>query len=383
MNNAGRPRLLYLVTEDWYFLSHRLPMARAARDMGCEVVVATRLGAGRAAIEAEGFRVVPLTLDRRGKNPLRELMAIFAIANLYRREKPDLVHHVALKPMLYGSIAASLAGVPKVINAFAGLGYVFIAESGLARLLRLVVVALFRFLMNRPGRYVVVQNGDDRATLKRLGLGAEGRVALIRGSGVDTELLSPMPAPDGPPTATLVGRMLWDKGIGELVEAARRLKQGGVPGRIVLVGTPDPANPASIPEATLRQWVDEGLIEWWGHRADIRAVWAQSHIAVLPSYREGLPMALLEAAACGRPLVAADVPGCRELVRHQENGLLVPARTAQPLADSLKLLFENRGLRLALGARARATVEGEYAAKAVGTAIEGLYRAALAGETLP
>lgn len=383
MTATRRARLLYLVTEDWYFLSHRLPMARAARDMGCEVVVATRVNQGREAIEAEGFRVVPLGLDRRGRNPFGELAAIGEIAAVYRREKPDLVHHVALKPMLYGSIAAALAGVPRVINAFAGMGYVFIAESGLARLLRAVVVGVFRRLMNRPGRYLVVQNRDDWATMERLGLGAKGRMALIRGSGIDTDAFAALPEPEGPMTAALVGRMLWDKGIGELVAAARLLKQRGVGLRVVLVGTPDPANPASIPESVLKEWSDEGLVQWWGHRSDIRAVWAQSHIAVLPSYREGLPKALLEGAACGRPLVAADVPGCRELVRDHENGLLVPVKTAEPLADALQLLIENKELRESLGKNARRAVEGEFSARAIGAAIQGLYRAALAGQAVP
>jgi len=358
-------------------LSHRLPMARAARDLGLDVVVATRIDKGRAAIEAEGIRVVPLSLDRKGKNPFVELSAIGSIARLYRQEKPDIVHHVAMKPILYGSVAAWLTKVPAVINAFAGMGFVFISESFLARMLRPVFILLFRFLFAQKGRALVVQNEDDRQTAVKLHLGNPEHIHVIRGSGVDTEKFHPTPEPDGVPVVTLVGRMLWDKGVGELVEAARVLKNKGIALTVRLVGEPDPANPRTIPETTLFGWQEAGLVEWLGHREDIAELLEQSNIVVLPSYREGMPKSLLEGAACERALIATDVPGCRELVTHEENGLLVPAKQTQPLADAIERLISNDALRKKLAGVARLRVMKKHSDQIVATEIAKLYREAL------
>jgi glycosyltransferase involved in cell wall biosynthesis len=385
-----RPKILFVVTEDWYFCSHRLPMARAARDLGCEVVVAARVDRHGDAIRAEGFRLAPLQrLDRRSADPLRETAAVRELYALYRRERPDLVHHVAVKPVLYGALAARLAGVPAVVNALAGLGFVFAAATPAARLLRPAVTSAFRFLLDRPGSRLLVQNEDDRAFFAGSGLVAAERIALVRGSGVDIARLAPMPDPAAAdavgniPVAALVGRMLWDKGVGEAVEASRLLRRRGIALRLALVGRPDPANPRSIPEETLRGWQSEGVAEWWGHRGDIAEVWRQASIALLPSYREGLPKALLEAAACGRPMLAADVPGCRELVRHEANGLLVPVRDPAALANALARLADDPALRRRLGAAARRTVEGEYAEAAVAGAVQALYREMLGNAGAP
>jgi len=367
-------KILYLVTEDWYFLSHRLPMARAARDQGFEVVVATRVDQGREAIENEGFRVIPLSMDRKGKNPLAELVSIFSIARIYRHEKPDIVHHVAMKPILYGSIAAWMSGVPAVVNAFAGMGYVFISNSLLARSLRPIFILLFRFLFKQKGRVLVVQNADDMAAAKRLKLGADDKIYLIRGSGIDTEKFYPVPEPDGVPVVTLVGRMLWDKGVGELVEAARMLKDRGVKIIVRLIGEPDPANPRTIPESTLQQWVGAGLVEWLGRRADVAKLIQESNIVVLPSYREGMPKSLLEGAACERALVATDVPGCRELVTHEENGLLVPLMDAVSLADAIERLVVDAPLRRKLAVAARHRVLSCHSDDVIAEQISGLYR---------
>jgi len=373
-----RKKILYLVTEDWYFLSHRLPMARAARDMGLEVVVATRIGKGREAIEKEGFRVLPLSMDRKGKNPFVEFGTVLSIAELYRHERPDLVHHVAMKPILYGSIAAWLAKVPAVINAFAGMGYVFISNSPLARLLRPIFIVLFRFLFRQEGRALVVQNEDDRNTAERLRLGDPANIYIIRGSGVDTEKFHPTPEPKGPLVATLVGRMLWDKGIGELVEAVRILKKRSVEIAVQLVGEPDPANPRSIPEQTLRDWEAEGLVKWLGRREDIAELLQQSNIAILPSYREGMPKSLLEGGASERALIATDVPGCRELVTDEENGLLVPLMDASALADAIERLDKDSALRAKLAKGARKRVMERHSDLVIADQIAALYRDAIA-----
>ena len=371
-----RPKLIYLVTEDWYFLSHRLPMARAARDAGFEVVVATRLSDGRAAIEAEGFRVAPLDWKRGGWNPFAELCAVAAVRNLYRRERPDIVHHVAMKPVLEGSLAAWLAGVPTAVNALTGLGYLFTGKQGLARVLGPAVRYALKLLLGRGRRWrLVMQNPDDLDLLVSRGIVARERAVLIPGSGVDLAKFSPSPEPPGTPSAALVARMLWDKGVGELVEAARILKSRGIAVRVRLVGPLDQENPAAIPHATLEQWVAEGVAEWTGPVKDVAGLWRETSIAVLPSYREGLPKALLEAASCGRPMIAADVPGCREIVRHEETGILVPPRDPKALAEALARLAADQGLRRRLGAAARKTAEKRFSDKVIAGATVELYRA--------
>jgi glycosyltransferase involved in cell wall biosynthesis len=362
-------RLLFLVTEDWYFCSHRLDLAKAAQAAGYEVHVATRIGRHAPTIEACGFHLHDLPLGRRVGRPLGELVALI---RLLRRVRPDILHAVALKPAVFGSLAALLCGRPSVVNAVSGLGYVFINQTGAARFLRPLMIAGFRLLFGRPGHHVIVQNGDDKRLFDRLV--GPARVHLIRGSGVDVERFVPQPEPPGTPVAAAVARLLWDKGIGELVEAARLLKSRDVPLRVALVGQPDPDNPRTIAESTVRQWVADGVVEWWGQRDDICQVWRQAHIAVLPSYREGLPKALLEAAACGRPLVTTDVPGCNELVADGDNGLLVPVRQVPPLAAALSRLAGDAALRARLGARARQRAEEEFSSRQVIEAHLALYR---------
>lgn len=380
MPAGSRPKLVYLVTEDWYFRSHRLPMARAARDAGFEVVVATRINKAedRQAIEAEGFRVAALDWRRGGHNPLRELAGMAAIARLYRAERPDIVHHVAMKPVLEGGIAAWIAHVPGIVNAPTGLGALFIGSGLATRLLRPAVNLILRVALNHPRCRLVMQNPDDLDLLVRAGLVDRRRAVLIPGSGVDTARFAPSPEPPGPPAAALVGRMLWDKGVGELAEAARLLQARGSPLRVRLVGPRDDHNPASIPQATLEAWVREGIVDWPGEVTDIAGLWRDTAIAVLPSYREGLPKALLEAAASGRPMVATDVPGCREVVRHGETGLLVPPRDPAALADALARLAGDAELRRRLGASARRLVEERFGEAAIAQSIVSLYRDMLA-----
>ena len=383
-----KPVLLYLVTEDWYFWSHRLPIARAARAAGWEVLVATRVAKHGERIRREGFRLIPIGLRRHSLAPWREAAAIAELARLYRRERPDLVHHVAMKPVLYGSLAAALAGVPAVVNALAGMGYVFTSSGVKARLLRPLIRTAFRWLLDRPNSRLILQNPDDiaamagaamtGATVAGAAVAAE-RVALIRGSGVDIQIFRPREEPEGTPVAVMVSRMLWDKGVGELVEAARLLRRREVPLRVVLVGPPDPDNPASIPERQLRDWDAAGDVAWWGERSDIAEIWAKGQIAVLPSHREGLPKSLLEAAACGRPMVAADVSGCREIVKDGVTGLLVPPGDAGGLADALERLARDPDLRRRLGAAARDLVEREFSEEAVVAQTLALYRSLVPG----
>lgn len=380
--SPAQPKLLFLVTEDWYFCSHRLPIARAARDAGFAVTVATRVNHHGETIRAEGFELVPLGMKRANSNPLREIAALIEIVGVYRRLRPDIVHHVAVKPALVGSLAARLAGVPRMVNAIAGLGFVFASRSLKARILRPLISLGFRALLNGARSRVIVQNPDDERLLIGRRLVAPERLVLIKGSGVDLDRFHPLPepavGPAAPPVAVLVSRMIWDKGIGILVEAARRLKTRGVALKVVLAGQPDPENPASIGADQLRAWHDEGIVEWVGFCDDVAGLWARSHIAVLPSwYGEGVPKSLLEAAACARPLVAVDGPGLREVVQDGVTGLLIPPRDAEALANSLQRLAEDAGLRQRLGQAARALAERDFGEETVIDGTLELYRTLL------
>lgn len=372
-------KILFLVSEDWYFLSHRLPVARAAQKAGARVSVATRVREHGAAIEAEGFTLHPLELSRSGRNPFRDLTQIASIHRLYRRVRPDIVHHVALKPSLYGSLAAWMAGTPSVVNAFAGMGYVFISNGPFARIVRPLLARAFRFLLNRANTQTIVQNDDDRRLFtKRIGVDPE-KIRVIRGSGVDLNQFKPPKEPRTPtvPVAVCVSRMLWDKGIGELVAAARLLHSRGVSIKVRLVG-PGDDNPAAIPQAQLEEWSREGVIEVAGLSDDIPGVYANADIAVLPSYREGLPKSLLEAAAAGLPMVATDAPGCRDICRDGETGLLVPLKSVAPLASALERLAGDPAMRTAFGAAARSAAEADFSEARVVSETLTLYDALIA-----
>ncbi|MGH7495579.1 MAG: glycosyltransferase family 4 protein [bacterium] len=354
-------RILYIVTEDWYFCSHRLPVARAARDVGYEVWVATRVDQYEEKIRAEGFNLIPIQMERNSLGPLRQLRDLCELVRVYRQLRPDLVHHVALKPVLIGSFAAWLTRVPAVVNAMAGLGFVFASETLKARCLRPFVSWGFRFVLNRGHSRLILQNADDVRLFVQHKLIAANRVSMIRGSGVDVRHFQVLAEPEGKPTVAVVARMLRDKGIVELVEAARLLRSRGFELRVILAGGRDPLNPSCLGEEEIRAWETEDLVEWWDEVADVRSVWAQAHLAVLPSYREGLPKSLLEAAACGRAMIATDVPGCREIVRHEITGLLVPAREVPALAQAVQALLANSSKRRAMAVAARTSVENEFA----------------------
>ena len=358
-------KILFLVTEDWYFWSHRLPVARAAKKQGYEVVIATRVQDHGNRIRSEGFTLVPISLIRRSTNPLRELAVIYEITRVYRTHRPDIVHHVALKPVLYGSLAARLAGIKNVVNALTGLGYIFIAEGAKADFLRGFVKKLFQACFAGRNTRVIFQNNEDRLFFIEQGIVSSDKTVLIRGSGVNINHFSPSPEHDGEPKIILASRMLWDKGVGDLVEAAKILKSRKIPGKIVLAGRPDPENPAAIPEKTLAQWNREGIISWKGHVDNIADLLRKCHIAVLPSYREGVPKSLLEAAASGLPLVATDVPGCREVVKPDKNGFLVPPKDPESLAKAFTILLKNRELRKKFGLASRKIAENEFSEKLV------------------
>jgi len=361
MNN--KPKLLYFVTEDWFFCSHFLDRAVAAQQAGFQVSVLTRVNKHGQTILDNGINLIPLALERSKINPLREISLIKSLASLYLREHPHIVHHVALKPILYGSLAAKIAGIRAIVNAPVGMGYVFSSKQLKARFLKPLVLLAYRLLLNPFNSVAVFENPDDLTYFEKLGIVKYSR--LIRGAGVNTLQFGSSNEPNEVPVVLLAARMLWDKGVGEFVEAAKILQQQSISARFVLVGAPDKENPESINQSQLLEWQDAGIIEWWGQHEDMPQVFAQAHIVCLPSYREGLPKVLIEAAACGRPIVATDVPGCREIVRHNENGLLIPAKDPQALAVALNRLLNDAELRESMGKRGRAMVEAEFSTEYV------------------
>ncbi|MEW5781105.1 MAG: glycosyltransferase family 4 protein [Pseudomonadota bacterium] len=361
--------MVFLVTEDWYFVSHRLALAKAAKEAGFEVTVITRCNAECAAIEAAGLRVVPFDMARRGLNPLGLLHEVLGVARLYRKLKPDIVHHVALRPVVVGGLAAWIAGVRRVVSAIAGMGFAF--TGGRGGWLQQAMRALLRLALARG--VVIVQNPDDAATVQGLGIAPE-RIRLIPGAGVDTARFAPRPEPEGVPVVMLASRLLWDKGVGEFVEAARRLKGRA---RFVLVGAPDPGNPASVAEGDLYAWVQDRIVEWWGRRDDMAASLNEAHIVCLPSYREGLPKVLLEAMACGRACITTDAPGCRDCVRDGDNGLLVPVKDAAALAAAIERLLSDPALRRHMGVRGRERAVAEFSQDRVIDATLAVYAEAL------
>jgi len=371
---GSRPRVLFVVNDAGFFLSHRLVLAQAAAARGYDVQVATPASDAVSRIHAAGLPHHPVPLSRRGSRPFQELRSVLALTRLYRRLQPDLVHHVTSKPVLYGSLAARLARVPAVVNAVSGLGYVFIARGRAAAVRRRLVIAGYRLAFSDPNAWAIFQNEDDRGAFVGARVLPLARTVLIRGSGVDLAAFAPTPEPPGAPVVVLPARMLWDKGVGEFVQAARAVKAAGIPARFVLVGDSDPGNPAAVEPAQLTRWDEDGDIEWRGYRSDMAAVLAGAHVVCLPSYREGLPKALLEAAAAGRPIVTTDVPGCREVVRDGENGFLVPARDAAALADRLRALLIDADRRAAMGLRGRAIAEAEFGVARVVDATLELYR---------
>jgi glycosyltransferase involved in cell wall biosynthesis len=380
-DGGRRPKLLFLATEDWYFWTDRLPVARAAREAGFAVVVAARVCAHAEPILAEGFALRPLAWRRRGDGLFGAARAVLAITRLYRAERPDIIHHLALKPMLFGGLARRLAfagGVAAApIDAVMGLGSGFSGTTLARRLGRRLLGRALR--LAAAGSRVVVQNPDDGVVLTRLGLDP-GRIALIRGSGVDTAHFAALAAPPAPPVkVALVARMLRQKGVPEAVAAVRLLRARGLAVELLLAGGPDPDNPDSLDDHALEGFAGEPGIEWLGPVADVRTVWRRAAICVLPSsYGEGLPRSLLEAASCARPMIATDIPGCREVVRPGKTGLLVPPHDIAALAAAIAELAQDPARRAAMGEAARAMIERQFAEEVIVRETLALYRAALA-----
>ena len=339
--------------------------AIASRAAGYEVVIVARENEHGERIRAAGLRFVGLEFERRSINPFSELRTIKQIAALYSHERPDLVHQVSSKPILYGTFAAILTGVPIIVNAPVGMGYIFSSVDLRARLLRPFIRMAYRFLANPRCSRVVFENGDDLKTFVSWGSVRASDAVLIRGAGVDLSRFRPVTRNNPIPVIALVARMLRDKGVFEYVAAAHHLHDIGVMARFLLIGAPDPMNPTSIPLKTLEAWNGSKSLEWLGWCEEIPGLLKKIDVMCLPSYREGLPKSLIEAAACGLPIVTTDAPGCREVVRHGDNGFLTPVGDVAQLAEALMQLIKDPELRARMGDRSAEIAVEEFSSDRV------------------
>ena len=355
-----KKKLLFIVNVDWFFVSHRLPIALAAVREGYEVHLGTALTDKASELRQAGIVVHDLPISRSGTNPFAELAALKAIFSLLGQVQPDIVHLVTSKSVLYGGLIARIKKVPAVVASISGLGFMFIASGIKSALMRSAASLLYRIALGKKNIRVIFQNPDDRDIFLHMGGLTPEKTVIIRGSGVDLAEYPALPEPEGVPVVTMAARLLWDKGVGEFVAAARLLKDMGVNARFQLIGDPDTHNPASVSAEILATWRSGRIIELLGFRSDIAQLFSRSNIVVLPSYREGLPKVLIEAAACGRAVVTTDVPGCRDAITPGVTGLLVPVRDAQRLADAIQKLLANHSLRQSMGKAGRLLAEEAF-----------------------
>jgi glycosyltransferase involved in cell wall biosynthesis len=368
-------RLLFLLNDAPFFVTHRLPLAAAAVKAGYEVHVAVPYDEQAvAAIRAAGVVHHDVPLQRGARAVAGELRLIGAYWRLVRALKPDVLHAVTMKPVLYGGLVARFAGVPAAVHAITGLGYLFLIKGALAGAQRAFVKALYRFALAHPNVRAIFQNPDDLAVFEDDRLVRPGTAVMIRGCGVDTDVFAPAPEPSGAPIVLFPARIIGDKGVREFVGAARLLKEEGIDAVFRIAGRLDPDNPTDVGEAAVRRWQDDGWIEWAGFVTAVPDAFAACHVVCLPSHREGLPRALIEAAACGRPIVTTDVPGCREVVRDGDNGLLVPVSDERAVAGALRTLIEAGDLRERMGRRGRERALDEFTVEGFVAASLAVYR---------
>ena len=354
-------RLLFLVSEDWYFVSHRLHLAINAIKSGYKVALLSRISRHHDLLVESGIEVIDWPLNRSSRNIWTELRAIKKVFSTIREFKPDLVHAVAAKPMLYTALACRFTGVKSRVFALGGLGFVFSSQERFARLVRPLLVKGFKLALSGVHTRLILQNPDDRNVLLSVDAIDADRIRMIRGAGVDASLFVPKEESLRQRLVVLPARMLWNKGVGEFVECATALREKDDQVRFALVGVPDSHNPESVPEEQLKHWNREGTVEWWGRRDDMPEVYQQASIVCLPtSYGEGLPKSLIEAASCECPIVTYDVSGCREIVVHGVNGVLVPFQDQEALLASIERLLDDADLRTRMGQTGRKMVLNEF-----------------------
>ena len=367
-------KIVLVANTDWYLYNFRRSLANFLLGQGFEVTLVSPPGKYAELLKEDGFSWIAWNLGRQSTAPWRELPAIFALFNIYRRERADLSHHHTIKPVLYGSLAARAARIPNIVNSITGRGFVFLSSKPKASLLKHIARPFYRLAFSQSSQMVIFENQEDRQYFIREKMIPVERTRLIAGVGVDTDRFVPAPEPPGLPIILLSSRMLWEKGIGVMVDAARILHRTSKV-RVVLVGAPDPGNPTSISEGQLHTWVNEGVIEWWGWQSDMNPIYQKATIVTLPTfYGEGAPTALLEAAACGRPLVATDIPGCRDIVIDSVNGLIVPPNDSNALADALMKLLADPLQRGRMGQAGRQLVLDKFNVNLVNQSTLAVYQ---------
>jgi glycosyltransferase involved in cell wall biosynthesis len=372
----GAGTILYLATEDWFFASHFLGMARTAREIGLSPVLAARASDAADRIASEGIRLIDVPIERRSRSLLTLWRSIGAYRRIIRATQPEIIHCIALKPILLGGFAAFTLGHRAVVLAPTGLGASFVEGQTPGALTRAILRRALRFLARRPGWRLLFENDDDP---RLLGLPPMLPRTIVPGAGVPADAFLPRPEPPAPPLrAAMVCRMVAIKGVEDAVVAVRRARAAGIDVTLDLWGDPDASNPTSIPEATLRAWSGEPGIHWHGRTGDVRSVWREAHVALqLSRGGEGLPRTIVEAKASARPVITTDVPGCRQAIRHSVDGILVPPRDPDAAATALRTLFRDPDLRRRMGVAARADFESRLAEPHILAAVSALYRSML------
>lgn len=372
--------ILYVVNNVNFFLLHRLSLAIEARENGFFVHVAAPNECKTDVLKKHGFQFHKISMGRRTLAPWKEIKSIYSLYSLYKLVQPDLVHHLTIKPVVYGSLVARLLPrKPHIVNAITGMGYVFIREDTVSYFLYWVVMAIYRLAFRLKDHVVIFENIDDLTFFLRKHLVLEANAVLIRGVGVDTSQFSFLPEHSDPPIVMMASRLLWDKGIGEFIEAASILKGEGLRARFILVGDVDPGNPRTVTKKNVNAWLQSGLVDWWGHCHNMSEVLSKANVICLPSYREGVPRILIEASSCGRALISTDVPGCREIVKNGWNGILVPVKDGRKLADAIRKLVLDPDLRRKMGQRGREFVKSDFSEEIVLGKTLAVYEQSIAG----
>ena len=353
-------KILFIVSEDWYFVSHRLHLATTAINNGYEVTLLSRVSKHQEFIRSLGIKTINWPLERRSLNPLRELISIYHIVHKVRSLKPNLVHAVGMKPIVYTGLSKLFFSVDGIVLALGGLGFIFRSSRASAKFIRVFVIPIFRLMLLNSNIRLIIQNRDDGQILENMNIAKREKIRLIRGAGVSVKDFFPKNVQNEIPLVILPARMLWDKGVEDFVNCAQRFYSNKASVRFALIGNPDPQNPESIPDAQLKQWVESGIVEWWGNQDNMLKIYHMADIVCFPSYHEGFPKALLEAASCELPIVSYDVSGCREIVKDNVNGFLVPFKDENALFIAVLELLENPKLRSKFGKMGRKMVMEEF-----------------------
>lgn len=376
-------RILFVVNHSEFFFSHRLPFALGAKEEGFEVHVAASATGQEDIYEKYELIWHELSLQPGGKNPIADLKLVYELYRLYKQIQPDVIHHVTIKPVLYGGIASRMAGITGVVNALSGLGYLFRSDSWSTRLLHMPIRSVLKCALNHPNSILLLQNPDDVKLINKMDIVDEDNIILIRGSGVDIEKFKPsIQAEEEYPVVLFASRMIWDKGVGEFVEASKIINKNTRKARFVLAGKPDHNNPNSVTKEQLKAWDKKGPVEWWGFCENMVEVLQESSIVSLPSYYgEGVPKILIEAAACGKPIIATDMPGCREIVRDGETGFLVEAKKSKDLAEKILTLLADRDKGVEMGKKGRKFACKQYSLKSTKKRTLALYEQLLTNKS--